>query len=226
MNYDQSPSLDPVDDHLHRRAALTGDPVLDAATWHRTPCQVLAKDGQASGVWIGGDLHDEEFVALAQLHEWVDLGVEHIVDCREERSDLTFVQDHFPWIRYTHVGVDDHGGRQRDGWFEEGVGAALATVVDGGQVYVHCHMGINRGPSMALAVLLSLGWGVTEALDAIIAARPIVGVIYAEDAVRWFGRRSGWDSNQADRGIAEVRAWHSAQRIDVENVIRVIWMAD
>jgi hypothetical protein len=28
-------------------------------------------------------------------------------------------------------------------------------------------MGINRGPSMAFAILLSQGWGITEALDAI-----------------------------------------------------------
>ena len=79
---------------------------------------------------------------------------------------------------------------------------------------------------MAFAVLLALGWDITEALDAIIAARPIVGVIYAADAVRWFGTRNGWDGNQIDRGIGAVRAWHVEQDIDIEKVIRVIWTAD
>ena len=75
-------------------------------------------------------------------------------------------------------------------------------------------------------MLLALGWDIREALDALITARPIVGVIYAADAVRWFGTRNGWDSNQIDRGIAAVREWHASQDIDIEKVIRVIWMAD
>ena len=226
MYADEHPSHPPTDEYLPRRSELTGDPVRDAATWHRLPCQVLTLDGQPSGLWLGGDLDDDDLVARAQLDEWVHLGVEHIVDCREERSDHELVHGIAPWVRYTHVGVDDHGGHQRDEWFEEGVEAALATLVDGGFVYVHCHMGINRGPSMAFAVLLALGWGIREALDALIAARPIVGVIYAADAVRWFGTRNGWDGNEIDRGIGTVRAWHVEQDIDIEKVIRVIWMAD
>ena len=49
----------------------------------------------------------------------------------------------------------------------------------------HCHMGINRGPSMGFAILLALGWDAEEALDAIHAARPIAFIAYAEDALRW-----------------------------------------
>jgi protein-tyrosine phosphatase len=226
MHADELPSEYPTNDYLPSRSDLTGDPVRDAAVWHRLPCEVRTSDRRPSGIWIGGDLHDDELIAVEQIREWEELGIQHVVDCREEHSDLELVQREVPWVRYTHVGVDDHGGQQRDEWFEEGVAAALATLVEGGHVYVHCHMGINRGPSMAFAVLLSLGWDITEALDAIIAARPIVGVIYAADAVRWFGTRNGWDGNEIDRGIGAVRAWHVEQDIDIEKVIRVIWMAD
>ena len=78
---------------------------------------------------------------------------------------------------------------------------------------------------MAFAILLSQGWGITEALDAIAEARPIVGLIYAEDAVRWWGRQSGWTSSQIAEGIAEVSHWQTVNGIDVGQVIRVIRQA-
>ncbi|MFM7063369.1 MAG: dual specificity protein phosphatase family protein, partial [Actinomycetes bacterium] len=156
MYTDEIPSLDPTD-LLPARRALTGDPVRDAAVWHRLPCEVHTSDHQPTGLWVGGDLHDDEELAAAQLREWLELGVAHVVDCREERSDQDLVEQLAPWVRYTHVGVDDHGGHQRDEWFDDGVDAALSSLGEGHDVYVHCHMGINRGPSMACAVLLALG---------------------------------------------------------------------
>ena len=98
-------------------------------------------------------------------------------------------------------------------------------VADGGRAVVHCHMGINRGPSMAFALLLADGWGITEALDAIAEARPIVGLIYADDAVRWWGRRNGWSQEQVHAGVAEVSRWHLTKGIDIAQVIRVIRQA-
>ncbi|MFM7063434.1 MAG: hypothetical protein ACKO04_08070, partial [Actinomycetes bacterium] len=110
-------------------------------------------------------------------------------------------------------------------WFEAGLAHFLDLVVDGGRVVVHCHMGINRGPSMAFALLLASGWGITEALDAIADARPIVGLIYADDAVRWWGRRNGWTRSQVNEGVAEVSLWHLTKGIDIAQVIRVIRQA-
>jgi hypothetical protein len=70
-------------------------------------------------------------------------------------------------------------------WFDEGVAFAREAIESDGVVLAHCHMGINRGPSMGFAILLALGWDAREALDAIHAARPIAFVAYAEDALRW-----------------------------------------
>ena len=88
-------------------------------------------------------------------------------------------------LEYLHLGIDDAGQRVPDEWFDEGVRFALEAVEAGGVVLAHCHMGINRGPSMGFAVLLALGWDAVEALDAIHAARPIAFLAYAEDALRW-----------------------------------------
>ncbi len=83
-------------------------------------------------------------------------------------------------------------------------------------------MGINRGPSMAYAVLLTLGWEHLAALDAIRAARPIAALIYAEDAVTWWARRDGITPTRGAAMRRDVRRWHQANDIDVATVIRRI----
>jgi hypothetical protein len=52
-----------------------------------------------------------------------------------------------------------------------------------------------------------------------------VGLIYADDAVRWWGRRSGWTESQVADGVAEVALWQMVNGIDVAKVIRVIRQA-
>ena len=69
-------------------------------------------------------------------------------------------------------------------------------------VLVHCHMGVNRGPSMAYAILLALGWDAVEALNAISAARPIAGVIYAGNALSWWHRTNGSSQLTFEREVA------------------------
>jgi len=198
----------------------------DYGAWHRLPCDVVDADGNHSGVVVTGDLHQDPDLALEQLTEWVLAGVGGIVDCRVEWTEEDFVAVHYPDVAYVHVGVDDHGGTQPDSWFDQGVDGALAVLGQGDRVVVHCHMGINRGPSMAFALLLCLGWGVTDALNAIRGARPIVGLIYADDAISWFGRRAGWSLDQEADAQAELTAWLEGSAIDVAHVIRKVRDAD
>jgi hypothetical protein len=56
------------------------------------------------------------------------------------------------------------------------------------KVLVHCHVGIDRGPSMAHACLLMLGRDPIEAMTMIRSARPIAAIGYAEDAPDWHHR--------------------------------------
>ncbi|MGA1289416.1 MAG: hypothetical protein ACO3ZK_18115, partial [Rubrivivax sp.] len=124
--------------------------------------------------------------------------------------------------RHQPAGTADHGGAQGPEWFDAGVKLALESLQDpAAHLVVHCHMGINRGPSMALALLLAQGRDVIEALDAIRAARPLAAVIYAPDALAWWHARRGTPGETA-ADIARVRAWFDRQDISLSTVARLI----
>jgi predicted protein tyrosine phosphatase len=96
----------------------------------------------------------------------------------------------------------------------------LATLADPNRrIVVHCHMGVNRGPSMGFAILLALGWDPIEALDAIRAARPIARVLYADDAISWWLRRNGASAADVSAGISAVQRWHYDNPLDTSWVI-------
>jgi len=181
--------------------------------------------------WIGttriavcGDLPANAKNAREQLAEWVEAGITHIVDLRGECSDERFVAQHAPHITYLYLGTHDDGGAQDPRWFEEGVRAILAALTDpDARVVVHCHMGVNRAPSLAFAALLGLGHEPIEALDAIRAARPIAAILYAESAIEWWAARGGV-VDRADT-LSRVADWHDENPVDIGwiiNRIRVV----
>ena len=122
-------------------------------------------------------------------------------------------------VEYLHLGIDDAGQRVPEEWFEEGVAFAREAVEAGGVVLAHCHMGINRGPSMGFAILLDLGWEAREALDAIHAARPIAFAAYADDALRW---HHGQDSRALEADLRRVREWRRRNDLDLDRVLRAV----
>ena len=191
----------------------------DFAAWQRWVCLV------GTALIVTGDLYPDRGRALDQLGWWLRSDAVGIIDCRGEWTDEDFVAVAAPELDYRYVGTDDDGRGQDDEWFSAGVAHFEDLTLRGGRVVVHCHMGVNRGPSMAFAILLSQGWDITEALDAIAEARPIVGLIYANDAVRWWGRQSGWTQEQVAAGVAQVNRWHRVNGIDGSQVIRAIRQA-
>ena len=117
---------------------------------------------------VGGDLDTRDHrLAATQLRELLDAGLTHVVDARVEWSDEEWVRQLRPARR---LPAPRHGRRRaagprclvrpRGGW-------ALEAIAEGGVVLTHCHMGINRGPSLGFAVLLAQGWDPVEALDRI-----------------------------------------------------------
>jgi protein-tyrosine phosphatase len=92
-----------------------------------------------------------------------------------------------------------------DEWFDAGVAFALDALKDpDAQVLAHCHMGINRGPSMAYAILLATGMEPVAALTAIRQARPIAAIAYDGDALDWWHRADGTPAPVAKRQRREV----------------------
>jgi predicted protein tyrosine phosphatase len=172
---------------------------------------------------VGGDLSSfDDALAAQQFQEIVELGITHIVDVRLEWSDLDTFAERAPDIGYLHHGMDDAGQTVPAAWFEEAVSwieAAYAENPDA-VVLTHCHMGINRGPSLGFAVLLAQGWDPVEAIAAIRAARPQANVWYAADALDWYHGRIGADAQTAAAQHAALAAWRDENSLDVVRVIR------
>jgi dual specificity phosphatase 3 len=171
---------------------------------------------------VGGDLDawDGE-LAVRQLLELIDLGVTHVLDVRVEWSDEDLVGQLAPHVTYLHLGIDDAGQRVPDAWFEQVAQWGAAALADpGATVLAHCHMGINRGPSAGLAIMLATGWALREALEAIRSARPFAYTDYAEDALRWHHRRTGAPSSVRRTERQVLAQWRARDQVDVGEVIR------
>lgn len=172
---------------------------------------------------IGGDLAtDDDDLAFVQFAEILDLGITHIIDVRIEWSDAETFAGHAPHVGYLHHGMDDAGQNVPVEWFEhaicwlEAVWAADPVAV----VLTHCHMGINRGPSLGFAVLLAQGWDAVAAISAIRAVRPQANVWYAADALTWHHQRTGVAKRAAAKQHAELEEWRQSNPLDVVRIVR------
>jgi dual specificity phosphatase 3 len=170
---------------------------------------------------VGGDFDTQDTeLAVRQLTELVEAGLTHVVDARIEWSDEDWVAQLAPGVGYLHHGIDDAGQQVPGEWFDLGVDWALAAIEQGGTVLTHCHMGVNRGPSLGFAVLLAQGWDPIEALDAIRTVRPIAWVAYAEDALRWHHERRSSPPGELDRDRQRLATWRAENELDLAEVIR------
>ena len=177
-------------------------------------------DFAAPRVATGADLPYDDEKARARLAGWVEAGITHVIDNRIEATDEDFVAAYAPGVAYLHNPADDAGQRMPDAWFDRGVAFALdALARPDTKVLAHCHMGINRGPSMAYAILLALGTDPVDALDAVRSNRPIANVWYAEDALDWWHRRSGAAETVRHSDRRRVAAWRAAHPLDVVRII-------
>lgn len=176
-------------------------------------------------VWTGGDLPSDlgDEAMLADLDEIQNAGITDILDNRIEWSDEEFVRTHAPDLGFLWNGADDVGQLMPDNWFSAGVVFALEALEDpDAQVLAHCHMGINRGPSMAFAILLALGLEPVAALTAIRKARPIAAIAYDGDALDWWHRMSDTSESVVQRQRAEVDTWHRDHPLDADRIIRIM----
>ena len=174
-------------------------------------------------LWVGGDLETRSpTLAHVQLSELDEAGITDIVDVRLEWDDCEWVAEVKPHIGYLWLGVDDAGQKMPDEWFDVGTGHILRRMANGATVLAHCHMGINRGPSMGFATMLALGWDPIEALDRIRQRRPVAYVGYAEDALDWWLRKNGATNAERSAGQQQIRLWRCENHLDVASVVRKI----
>jgi dual specificity phosphatase 3 len=187
----------------------------DMAQWHRRLCPL------ADGVIISGDLHEDPDQAVLQLERWEQAGITHVLDTRLEWSDAEFVAEHAPGIVYGRIATDDDGVAKPDEWFDAGLAFSANALSDPDSVLlVHCHMGINRGPSMAYRILLESGSEPIEALDAIRDARPIADIGYAGDALNHYHRSHGIPARQRTSDWDRLVVWRYEHRMSLLHLLR------
>lgn len=109
-------------------------------------------------------------------------GVTHIIDCRAEFDDAMLLSSH-PHMLYLWNGMADDGLPKPATWFGKSFAFALpALAMPDTKIYAHCAAGINRGPSMAYALMCACGWDGPTALALIKAKRPVAQARYSGDA--------------------------------------------
>ncbi len=109
--------------------------------------------------WTGGDFEtDNPQVAALQIAEAQAHGLTHVLDARDERDDSSFLNSHAPGQRYTWMGIG-HAGQivHDDRWANATTVVRRALKEPEEKVLVHGHMGVNLGPSLAFATLLTQG---------------------------------------------------------------------
>ena len=141
-------------------------------------------------LWTGGALPYRSDSARKVIDSYRKVGINAILDTRAGCSDAEFVQEHAPEIAYFSAGVIDGGQRLPESWFAVTTDWVRERLLEGSGVLVHCSEGLNRGPSAAFAVLLTLGWDPTDAIELIRDKLPRATVSYAEQAVEWHQRLS------------------------------------
>lgn len=185
--------------------------------WHRRLCPIN------DWLVLSGDLHQIYGQAQKQVEQWKELGITDVVDVREEWTDQRLVAELAPDLRYWHLGTHDNGGDQEDAWFDAGIKAYRGAIAQpGARLLVHCHMGINRGPSMGYRLMLEAGEDPAEALAAIRRARPIAAIAYALDALNHFHRGSKTPPQTRARDLAALDIWTNEEGIDVATLLRRI----
>jgi protein-tyrosine phosphatase len=115
------------------------------------------------------------------VDEMVADQITDVIDCRSEMDDAPLLAGR--GMGYLWCPTNDDGAPKGVEWFGPGIEFALAALAQPHRrVYTHCAAGVNRGPSMAAAILMALGLGRGEAQEMIRDARPQVGLRYLDDA--------------------------------------------
>lgn len=112
--------------------------------------------------WITGDLAVGGAFRTADIPRLQRLGINAIVDCREEASDDAAALGK-QGIAFLHLPTPDAHGLSQEA-LERGVGWVSQRLRQGEKVYVHCSHGVGRGPLLACCVLVASGHTPTEAL--------------------------------------------------------------
>ena len=124
---------------------------------------------------VGGAIVTEEDVL-----EILQQGITHIVNCRVGVDDNQLLRGRTGYL--WDPAPDDRKPKPLR-WFMDAIAFTKAAIKDpGAKVLVHCTGGIDRSPSIAYAILRSMGHSEAEAEQAVLSGRPEARLPYKQDA--------------------------------------------
>ena len=133
---------------------------------------------------VGGGIWSAENMAKVAKE-----GITHIIDMQIEFDDTALAKEH--GIEVLWNPTDDDFESKPAGLFRRGVEfATRALNENGSKLFIHCAAGVHRGPMMALAVLVSMGWDLEDARELIERRRPAADLapVYVESVEKFLGR--------------------------------------
>jgi protein-tyrosine phosphatase len=74
-------------------------------------------------------------------------------------------------LRFLHLPVDDYRAPSQE-QLATAAEWTLAQFAEGRKVYLHCRSGIGRSPSIACAILVAIGYSLSDAYRAVRRVRP------------------------------------------------------
>ena len=141
-----------------------------------------------------------------------------------EWSDEELVRSVDDSIEYLNLGTHDAGGNQDAKWYRDGWDYYERLIEDNpdNKLMVHCHMGVNRAPSMVFYLMLKEGYEPDEALALIRSNRPIAACYYAEAAWRTFAEDENLSAKELENGLYEIDKFFVDNHINLRDVIHQI----
>ena len=116
-------------------------------------------------VWITPELALGPRFQEGQVGALARAGIGSVIDVRSEASDdQEALAKHD--IRLYHLPVDDRQAPTQ-AQLEKATKWALKEIAAGRRIYVHCRSGIGRSPSLAIAILMAMGYPLPHAYDAV-----------------------------------------------------------
>jgi protein-tyrosine phosphatase len=134
---------------------------------------------------VGGGIWNSE-----NMGKVARVGITHIIDMQIEFDDTQLGEEHGVEVLWNPT--DDDFMEKPAELFRRGVDFANeALEKPEAKVFIHCAAGVHRAPMMALAVLGSMGWKVTDAMEMIEMRRPVADFadVYVESVEKFLNCR-------------------------------------
>jgi protein-tyrosine phosphatase len=126
--------------------------------------------GQPKMVWITPALAQGPRFTRAQVGALARNGINSVLDVRKEaRDDEELLARH--GLRLCHVPMTDRAPPTQK-QLKQAVDWVMAELANDRKVFIHCQSGVGRSVCVACAVLLRMGYNLSQAYDAVRRKRP------------------------------------------------------